>query len=116
MKRLTKTETYAILWLNSQQTEAEEIAKALKLDIKQVVKVLEKNNKSTDKKSVIKTASESAAKNSKSKNLMITQTRDKKTNNVAIMTREASSLNDELKKNFTTKRFNDSTIFRPNQK
>jgi hypothetical protein len=116
MTRLSKTETYAILWLTSQNQLPEDIAKQLSLDIKQVTKVVEKNYKTNDGPSAIKTVSESAAKKSKSKNLMITHTRDKKTNNVSIMTKEASSLNDELKKNFTTKRFNENTIFRPNGK
>lgn len=115
MTRLSKTETYAILWLNSQNQQPEDIAKQLSLNLKQVTKVIEKNGKTSSGPSAIKTVSESAKKN-KSKNLMITETRDKKTNNVSIMTREASSLNDELKKNFTTKRFNENTIFRPNGK
>lgn len=115
MARLSKTETYAILWLNSQNQSTEDIAKELALTVKQVTGVVEKNSKTIRGESPIKTVSESAAKNSKSKNLMITHTRDKKTNNVSIMTKEASSLNDELKKDFTTKRFNENTIFRPNK-
>lgn len=54
---------------------------------------------------------------SKSQNLMIRHTSDKKKNNVSIMTEAASQLNDEFKKNSTTKpskRFNDS-IYRPNK-
>lgn len=116
MARLSKTETCAILWLNSQNKSPEEIAQELSLTTKQVVGVIEKNGKTLPAgESPIKTVSESTAKKSKSKNLMITQTRDKKINNVSIMTREASSLNDELKKNFTTKTFNENTIFRPNK-
>jgi hypothetical protein len=116
MTRLSKTETYAILWLNSQNNLPEDIAKQLGLNLKQVTRVIEKNCKTSKGSSLIKTVSESAAKNSKSKNLMITHTRDKKTNNVSVMTREASALNDELKKSFVTKRFNENTIFRPNGK
>jgi hypothetical protein len=115
MARLSKTETCAILWLHSQNKSSEEIADELSLTIKQITGVIEKNTKTLTGESKIKTTSESAAKKSKSKNLMITHTRDKKTNNVSIMTREASSLNDELKKNFKTKTFNENTIYRPNK-
>lgn len=115
MARLSKTETYAILWLNSKNNSTDDIAKELSLTSKQVTSVLEKNNIITKGDSTIKTVSESARQKSKSKNLMITQTRDKQTNNVSIMTKEASTLNDELKKNFTTKTFNENTIFRPNK-
>lgn len=115
MARLSKIDTYAILWLNHQKISPEDIAKELSFTIKQVNGVIEKNFKTLQGDSKIKTVSESATKNSKSKNLMITNTRDKKTNNVAIMTREASTLNDELTKNFTSKRFNENTIFRPNK-
>lgn len=117
MARLSKTETCAILWLNSQNKSPEEISQELSLTTKQVVGVIEKNGKTLSVgESAIKTVSESAAKKSKSKNLMITQTRDKKTNNVSIMTREASALNDEIKKNFRSKTINENTIYRPNSR
>jgi hypothetical protein len=55
-------------------------------------------------------------KKSRSQDLMIRHTSVKKTNNVSIMTEGASQVNDEFKKNSTTrpsKRFNNS-IYRPN--
>ena len=46
---------------------------------------------------------------------MITETSTKKTKNVAIMTGEASALNDELKKKFKgNTKDNKDYIFRPN--
>lgn len=53
---------------------------------------------------------------SKSQDLMIRHTSNKKTNNVSIMTEAASTLNDSLKKSIPAKQsqtFKDS-IFRPN--
>lgn len=54
---------------------------------------------------------------SKSQNLMIRQTANKKTNSVSIMTEGASQTNDELVKNFTPKnsRGASGAIFRPNE-
>lgn len=55
-------------------------------------------------------------KKSKSQDLMIRHTTNKKTNNVSIMTESASQLNDEIKKNFgnTTSRTAKDSIFKPN--
>lgn len=53
---------------------------------------------------------------SKSQNLMIRHTSNKKTNNVTVMTEAASQLNDELKKNMpsSSSRTAKNSIFRPN--
>jgi transposase len=53
---------------------------------------------------------------SKSQNLMIRHTSNKKTNNVSVMTEAASQLNDELKKKMTStaSRTAKDSIFRPN--
>ena len=53
---------------------------------------------------------------SKSQNLMIRHTSNKKTNNVSVMTEAASQLNDELKKKLpsTISRTSKDSIFRPN--
>ena len=46
MSRITKTQTYAIRWLNHEQKNAEDIASELKLSIKQVQSILEKYGES----------------------------------------------------------------------
>jgi hypothetical protein len=53
---------------------------------------------------------------SKSRDLMIRHTANKKNNNVSIMTESASQVNDEFKKNIqnTTSRTAKHSIFRPN--
>jgi hypothetical protein len=55
-------------------------------------------------------------KMSKSQNLMIRHTSNKKTNNVSIMTEGASQLNDEFKKKLgpTVSRTAKNSIYRPN--
>lgn len=114
MARLSKTQNYAILWLNSQGVELVKIADELGLTEKQVLSVIEKGiDTKISENAKIKTVKSSA--NSRSKNLMITQTAGKKTKNVAIMTQEASQLNDELKKNQSgSNRYKDNVIYRPN--
>lgn len=117
MPKLNKTQTYAIKWLNSQNKSSLEIADELKLTEKQVINIVEKSTQSLPAKdSQIKTKT-SLPNNTRSQNLMIRHTAGKKSNNVSIMTGEASALNDELKKNQTG--FNPNTekaIFRPRQK
>lgn len=111
MPRLNKTQTYAIQWLNSQNKQAIEIADELKLTEKQVLTVLEKASSATNEGAKVKTTKSPAG--NRSQNLMIRHTSGKRTNNVAIMTGEASALHDELKK---TSGFNPNTekaIFRP---
>ena len=117
MAKVTKIQNYAILWLNHQGVETIKIADELKLTEKQVLSVLEKGiDPKVSEESTIKTVKSSVAK-SKSKDLMITQTSAKGTKNVAIMTQEASQLNDDLKKNNTSTSFSrvkDNIIYRPN--
>lgn len=108
--KITKQLSYAIKWLASQNNSAEQIAEELKLTTDQVTKFLEKNG--------LPKTSELAVKSSsiQSKDLMIRHTRDKKNNSVAIMTKEASEVNDHLKKMIAsdgTNR-NSSCIYRPN--
>jgi hypothetical protein len=72
---------------------------------------MEKYSKTQEDKNAIKTKKSSVA--SKSKELMIRHTSSKKNNNVSIMTKEASQLNDDIKKKM---KFNENTekgIFRP---
>lgn len=113
MARLNKTHRYAIQWLNSQSKSSIEIAQELSLPEKQVVSVIEKYAKTASENN-IKTAKSSS---SRSQNLMIRETAGKKTNSVAIMTGEASMLNDELKNKITnpSNPKTDNCIFRPKQ-
>lgn len=116
MSKITKIQQYAVLWLNHQGVEAIKIADELKITEKQVLTVLEKGiDDKISKNNTVKTVKSSAGK-SKSKDLMITQTSAKGTKNVAIMTQEASQLNDDLKKNqnSTSSRYNHNIIYRPN--
>jgi hypothetical protein len=117
MAKITKIQNYAILWLNYQGIESIKIADELKLTEKQVLSVLEKGiDSKVSKDSTIKTVKSSVNK-SRSKDLMITQTSAKGTKNVAIMTQEASQLNDDLKKintSTSSSRAKNNIIYRPN--
>jgi hypothetical protein len=93
MARLGKAQIYAIQWLNSQEKSPIEIADELTITVKQVNSILEKSGGKNDN-ATIKTAKSPA---SRSQNLMIRETSAKKTNSVAIMTGEASMVNDSLK-------------------
>lgn len=112
MARLTKTQKYAILWLNSINTDAQSIAKELGIEIKQVDKTLEKSVNIQPNNS-IKTASETVKKPT-SKDLMIRHTSAKRNNSVAIMTKEASEMNDHAKKQNFIHPDTHKNIFRPN--
>lgn len=91
MSRTNKIQKYAALWLNAQGNTAEDIAKELDLTEKQVASVLQ----NADKSNAIRTKTEPVG-SSPSKNLMIRETANKK-KHVAIMTKEASMLNDDAK-------------------
>jgi len=116
MPRLTKTEIYAIRWLNSQGKNLQEICEELKLLEKQVQSTLEKNHVSTDKKTNIKNATEKANKKTSVSDLMITKTSNKKISSVSIMTKEASEVSDANRQTNSapiSKSFKNS-IYRPN--
>lgn len=105
--RLNKTQKYAILYLLGQNKTSVDISKELGIDKTDVEKMIEKNQKSVETSPVPVVSAKTT-----SKDLMIRHTRDKGTNSVAIMTKEASAANDEAKKNFP--QHNDSTgIYRP---
>lgn len=109
--KITKNIGYAISWLNNQGNSIEKIADELKLTTEQVTKYIEKNCNNKQKELPIKSSSTKS-----SKDLMIRHTRDKKINSVSIMTGEASSINDEMrKKNFNKSRDNAQHIFKPNK-
>ena len=74
--------------------------------------ITEQNNKTAEKGLKTKT---SPVNGSRSKNLMITETSNK-TRNVAVMTKEASQLNDDLKKNINPTTKKQEGIYRPYSK
>jgi len=111
MSRINKTQTYAALWLHSQGWGITKIANELSLTEKQIQNSIEKSQKVVAE-NPIKTVSSPVA-TSPSKNLMIRETANKKTH-VAIMTKESSMLNDDLKKKSTPPVRNNTGIYRPN--
>jgi len=112
-KSLNKTQIYAIRWLNSQNKTIKEISDELDITENQIQKTLEKySSTKTENSNTIKDAKSPV---SRSQNLMIRETSGKKTNNVAIMTREASEVNDHFKNNIVTHPTTEKAIFRPRQ-
>jgi hypothetical protein len=113
MARISKTQTYAILWLNSQSYDNSYIEKELNVTNKQIETVLDKikTTEEPEPTNSIKTSS-SPVGQSRSKNLMITESASR-TRSVAIMTKEASELNDVLKKNSQPPSKSENGIFRP---
>lgn len=89
---LSKTKQYAILWLNSQNISINDISKELKINSNDIVATIDQYvPKANDSNNVSQPIT--------SHNLMITHTAGKKSNTVAIMTKEASELNDHKNKN-----------------
>jgi len=82
------------------------------MEIKQIERVLEKSQNTTQTNS-IETGS-SPVKKPMSKDLMIRHTSAKRNNSVAIMTKEASEINDQAKKQNFTHPNTQKNIFRPN--
>ena len=91
--RLNKTQKYAIQWMTDNGHSVEEVVKELKLPEKTVSNFVEKHTK-VSKESSVKTTSGPV----NSKDLMIRHTSSKNDNTVAIMTKEASEVNDAFKK------------------
>lgn len=112
MARLNKSQQYAIMWLNGLGKNNEDIAKELSLELNQVDRVLEKAVK-PNAENAIPTASE-VVKRPSSKDLMIRHTSAKKNNSVAIMTKEASEINDQQKQVNASNPKTQKHIFRPN--
>lgn len=109
--KINKQLGYAINWLVSQNKSVVEISDELDLTEKQITSYIEKNNLSKSEPLAIKSQSTKP----KSKELMIRHTSNKKINNVAIMTKEASEVNDEFKKQLVSKSTkNSDCIFKPN--
>lgn len=110
--KLSKSTSYAINWLYTNGSSIDDISEELNITTESVKTYIEKNN--------IQSHSELATKSKpvkSSKDLMITHTKNKNTNNVAIMTKEASEFNDHAKKklNHSTQDKNTEHIFKPNK-
>jgi hypothetical protein len=97
--KITKTMGYAIKWLDHSGSSIDDIASELELTAKQVKNFLEKNHNNDSPALTTKQSPVTI----NSSDLMIRHTRDKKTNTVAIMTKEASAINDEMRKINNTK-------------
>lgn len=108
MNKITNLHKYAILWLHSQNYLSPTIAEELKLTEKQVDSVLKKHTSTSTP--TINNKSEPVK--SKMKDLMITDSASAK-HRVAIMTKAASEVADESKKNIVPNPQNKSYIFKP---
>jgi hypothetical protein len=100
MGRINKSQQYAILWLHKQNKSNEEISKELSLTEKQVASCIKKNIVVEKEHLVEDTKEKEQQQERKSKNsmdFMIRKTSSKENNSVAIMTKEASEINDSLK-------------------
>lgn len=104
--------TYAVYYLSDQGIPSKNISKELGISLKIVKDII--GNRETQKNEKIKTTSGKAT----SKDLMIRETSVKGTKSVAIMTKAASEVNDEFKKqlNTTVSRTAKNSIYRPNTK
>jgi len=112
MAKLNKIQKYAVLWLHHQSKTTKEISDELELSEKQISGITSKSIENTGTVPTTK----SSMSSSRSKNLMITETAGKKTRSVAIMTKEASMINDEYKnKSFPQQKNTDKYIYRPNK-
>lgn len=105
MRKLNKSDKYAIEFLHKQNKTNEEISKELDLSIssiKRIISTLTTSNPVVDE-----------TKKDKTKNLMIRQTSAKKNNSVSIMTEGAAQLGDEFVKNLPhNNKKTDSYIYR----
>lgn len=110
LMKLSKSTMYAINWLYSNSKSIEDISEELNLQTDTIREYIEKNHVQKD----INLANKSEQVKS-SKDLMIRHTKDKQTNNVSIMTREASAYNDDAKKKLFKKSKNQDHIFNPNK-
>ena len=105
--RKNKNQEYAILWLASQNKKPAEIADELNIGIEKVEAAIRVNSEPKPAKQ---------KKSSKSRDLMISRTSNKGNKSVAIMTEQASMLNDELKKKQRSRpKDTQSYIHKPNE-
>lgn len=110
--KLSKSTMYAINWLYSGGHDVKDIAEELNISEDSIKAHIEKNH--TQLNSGVLADKSKPVKSSK--DLMIRHTKEKKTNNVSIMTREASEYNDHMKKKISDKNDkNQEHIFRPSK-
>lgn len=108
--KLSKSTMYAINWLYTNGKSIDEIALDLNLQPDTIKEHIEKHH--VPNQPVLATKSEPVKS---SKDLMIRHTKEKHTNNVSIMTREASAYNDSAKKKLLGKARPQDHIFNPNK-
>lgn len=108
--KLSKQKIYAINWLYTNGSSIEDIAEELNIKIDTIQEYITSSEIKQQPALGIKSQPVKS-----SKDLMIRHTKEKKTNNVSIMTREASSFNDNAKKKFHNKDQNISYIYKPNK-
>lgn len=111
MSKITKIQRYAVLWLNSQGWDIAQISQELTLTNNQIKNIVKKN-KTEDVQSA---AVSDKPKLPNSKNLMITESQAG-THKVSIMTKAASEINDENRKQILAQKHKDSSnyIYKPN--
>ena len=105
--KLNKIQSYAIQYLLSQSRTPLDISTELKLPLETVQKYVEKHQIASTDNNIPATTSKVTASD-----LMIRHTRDKKINNVAIMTKEASEVTDAARTNTTPKQ-DPNHIYKP---
>lgn len=111
-KNLNQNDIYAIYYLSDNGKDAKSISKELDIGIKLVKDVL--SDRPTENNKKIKTTSSKIS----SKDMMIRETSAKGTKSVAIMTKEASEINDAFKKSLDQhlcSRTSKNAIYRPNK-
>lgn len=103
---------YAVYYLADQGDSIKDISKKIEIPSKTVKALI--NSRDENVSSNIKTKTNSTA----SKDLMIRETSVKGTKSVAIMTKAASEVNDEFKKQFNNSisRTAKNSIYRPNKR
>jgi orotate phosphoribosyltransferase-like protein len=115
MAKLTKTEMYAIRWLDYDGFKSNQIAEELNLPENDIIKTIEKHSRTKKEETEEKVRTTKSSSAGRSQNLMIRETSAKKINSVSIMTGEASMMNDELMKKVSAYNPNtEKNIFRPN--
>jgi len=112
-KELELSDIYAIYYMVDNNFDPKSISKELDIGIKLVKDTI--NNRPKPKNDAVKTTSSKIT----SKDMMIRETSSKRNRSVAIMTKEASEINDTFKKNLDnhlSSRTTKNAIYRPNNK
>lgn len=103
MSKVSKNNIYAIKYLFGQGLDAEQISAETKITVNAVQSIIESEN-------LTRPGPPTA------KDLMINKTAVKKTNSVAVMTQEASMVNDHNRTKHTQSTKNTDHIFKPFKK